>query len=90
MAKFTVTSLERHLLLISTVIAVLAALIVSRGCNYLLERWRLSAYPLYEDKKVTPIEELHSSRDLIAKGFAKSQVSRPKNLKFGIMGFLTC
>ncbi|KAK2610910.1 hypothetical protein N8I77_004299 [Diaporthe amygdali] len=73
MAKFTVTSLERHLLLISTVIAVLAALIVSRGCNYLLKRWKLSAYPLYEDKKVTPIEELHSSRDLIAKGFAKSQ-----------------
>lgn len=75
MPKFTITSMENHLLLVSTVIAVLAALIASRTYNYLLRRWKLSAFPLYDDKKVTPIEELHGSRDLIAEGFAKFQVS---------------
>lgn len=71
----TITKWASNPLFMTAGFAIVAALIVSRVYTYLVGRWKLSVYPLYEDETVTPIEDLHGSRDLIAKGFNRFRVS---------------
>lgn len=58
---------------------------LSTAFNYILYRWRLSAYPLFNErnglfsKEVVPITELHGSKSVVQKGFEKFKVS-PKEL----------
>lgn len=79
MARPNIISWETSSILIKFTVAFFTILLVSRGYTYLLRQWRLSTYPLYEGMKVHPIEELHGSRDLITKGFAKFPVSSQKS-----------
>lgn len=90
MAELIVAALgsvhSSSILFVSAIAAFAAAfLFVFQGYPYVLRRWKISAYPLLKTKKLTPIEELHGSRDLIIKGFTKFQVSYGKVLDYDYM-----